>query len=130
MPFTARLLTLLAVISFLGACAHVAPPAATTGTGRDDRTAEISPPVADALQPASRALVGRILAVDAARGFAFVALTAAPPDAALADGAGFITRTDDLRETGRLRASRYIRGRTLGAQILSGQPAAGDEVVF
>ena len=129
MPFTARLLTLLAVISFLGACAHVAPPAAT-GPGRDDPTAGISPPVADGLQPPSRALVGRILAVDAARGFAFVALTAEPPVAALADGAGLTTRTDDLRETGRLRTSRYVRGRTLGAQILSGQPAAGDEVVF
>ena len=130
MPFTARLLTLLAVISFLGACAQVAPPAATTGTGPNDRTAGVSPPVADALQPASRALVGRILAVDAARGFAFVALATEPPVAALAEGAGLIARTDDLRETGRLRTSRYVRGRTLGAEILSGQPASGDEVVF
>ena len=130
MPFTARLLTLLAVISFLAACAHVAPPTAPPGVAREDRPVGVSPPSADALEPPSRALVGRILAVDAARGVAFVALTAEPPVAALADGAGLITRTDDLRETGRLRASRYVRGRTLGAQILSGQPAAGDEVVF
>ena len=130
MPFTARLLTLLAVISFLGACAHVTPPATPPAAGRDDRTAGVAPPAADALRPPSSALVGRILAVDAARGFAFVALATEPPVAALAEGAGLIARTDDLRETGRLRTSRYVRGRTLGAEILSGQPASGDEVVF
>jgi len=33
-------------------------------------------------------------------------------------------------ETARLRASRYLRGRTLGTKILTGQPAPGDEVVW
>jgi hypothetical protein len=70
------------------------------------------------------------LAIDATRGFAFVTLTAAAPAAALVAGAALIVRSDDLTETGHLRASRYTRGRTLGAQIISGQPTLGDEVVF
>ena len=129
MPFTARLLTLLAVIFFLAACSHLAPLTPAPIVRRGDPPAAIPLPP-DALWPSPRQLVGRILALDAARGFAFVTLTAAPPAAALADGAELIARTDDLRETARLRASRYARGRTLGAQILSGQPSPGDEVVF
>ena len=34
-----------------------------------------------------------------------------------------------IGETARLRASRYTRGRVLSVQIVSGQPARGDEVV-
>ena len=67
--------------------------------------------------------------MDAARRFAFVALTADPPLPALADGAVLISRTDGLRETGRLRASPQLRGRILGTHIFSGQPSPGDEVV-
>ena len=85
---------------------------------------------ADALVPSPRLIVGRILAVDTAQGFAFVELAADAPVAATTDGADLMTRTPDLRETGRLRASRYVRGRTLGAKILGGQPTAGDEVVW
>jgi hypothetical protein len=119
----ARLLAPLAVFLVLAACGHVAPSAPPAADGR-------GPPPAAALRPSPNKLVGRVLAVDAARGFAFVDLTAEPPAAALADGAELIARTDDLRETARLRASRYVRGRTLGARIVSGQPAPGDEVVF
>ena len=87
-------------------------------------------PPADALTLSPHKIVGRIVAVDPARGFAFVSLTAKTPAAALADGGELIVRSDDLSETGRLRSSRYTRGRTLGAQIISGQPKIGDEVVF
>lgn len=129
MSFTARLLTLLAVFFLLSACGRIAPLTPSPIVRRGDPPAEIPLPP-DALHASPRQLVGRILALDAARGFAFVALTAEPPAAALADGAELMVRAEDLRETARLRASRYTRGRTLSAQILSGQPALGDEVVF
>jgi hypothetical protein len=87
-------------------------------------------PPADGLTVSPHKIVGRIVAVDTARGFAFVSLTATTPAAALADGGELIVRSDDLTETGRLRTSRYARGRTLGSQIISGQPKMGDEVVF
>lgn len=123
MIFIARLLTPLAVIFFLAACGHVALP---TPARPDDR----APPTANALKPSAIKLVGRVLAVDLVRGFAFVTLAAEPPAAALTAGAELIVRTDDLRETARLRSSRYVRGRTLGANIVSGQPTLDDEVVF
>ena len=123
MFFTAGSLAALAVIFFLAACSHPASPASIPAGDR-------AKPPAAALQPSPNKLVGRVLAVDAARGFAFVDLTAEPPAAALVDGAELRARTDDLRETARLRASRYVRGRTLGAKIVSGQPSPGDEVVF
>ncbi len=85
---------------------------------------------AGALLPSQNLLVGRLVAVDLPQGFAFVELSAATPPAALADGAEWIARTDDLRETARLRASRHLRGRLLGARIVSGQPAPGHEVVW
>lgn len=115
----ARLLTPLAAL-FFAACGHVAPPALV---------GDPAAPSASALQASPHQLVGRVLAVDAARGFAFVDLTAAPPAAALAEGAELIARTDDLRETARLRTSRYQRGRTLGTTVTAGQPAVGNEVV-
>lgn len=112
----------LAVISFLTGCRHTAPakPAATA-------TAALA---ADALLPSPRLIIGRIIAIDATRGFAFVELAADAPPAALADGTELITRTLELRETGRLRTSRYLRGRTLGTKIVGGQPASDNEVVW
>lgn len=124
MTFTARLLTLLAVIFFLAGCVGQAPTAP-----RAAPAVHLSDP-SDALQASPHQLVGRILALDATSGFAFVALTAEPPAAALAASAELIARTDDLRETARLLVSPYVRGRTLGTRILSGQPTPGDEVVF
>ncbi len=118
---TARLLTLLAVIFWTGACSHVAPVSSPPRP-------ESPPPTT--LQASPNRLVGRILAIDAARGFAFVNLASEPPAAALAAGAELIVRTDDLRETARLRTSRYVRGRTLGTTIVSGHPSLDDEVVF
>ncbi len=125
MSLTARLLTLLAVIYFVAGCSI----ATTTHASRGDPSAAMLPP-ADALTLSPHKIVGRIVAVDPARGFAFVSLTATTPTAALAEGGELIARSDDLSETGRLRTSRYTRGRTLGAQIISGQPKIGDEVVF
>ena len=129
MIFTARSLALLAVILFTGGCGvfrSLAP--------RSARPPAPAPSVASApaepLWPSRNLLVGRVLAVDAARGFVFVDLATDAPAAALADDTELVARTDTLRETARLRASRYVRGRTLGAKIVSGQPAPGDEVVF
>ena len=103
------------------ACRHAAPkpPAAP-------------PPVlaAGALVPSPRLIVGRIVAIDLAQGFAFVELAADAPSAATVNGTELIARTLDLRETGQLRSSRYVRGRTLGTKILAGQPTPGDEVVW
>ena len=125
MSLTARLLTLLAVIYFVPGCST----ATTTPASRSAAAAAILPP-ADALTLSPHKIVGRIVAVDTARGFAFVSLTTTTPAAALVAGGELIVRSDDLRETGRVRTSRYTRGRTLGAQIISGQPKLGDEVVF
>lgn len=85
---------------------------------------------ANALLPSSRLIVGRIIAVDPDRRFAFVELNADAPPAALAEGGELITRTLALQESGRLRVSRQQRGRTLGTIVLAGQPAPNDEVVW
>lgn len=115
MNFAAKLLTLLAAFSFFVGCHH-APP-----TPRFP---------ADALVPSPRLIVGRITAIDAAQGFAFVEIAADAPPAALTAGIELVARTLELRESGRLRTSRFVRGRTLGTAIVAGQPSAGDEVVW
>jgi hypothetical protein len=123
MKITARLLLLLAVILFSGGCRYFA---------KSQRRGSNAPPTlgADALLPSPRLIVGRIVAVDAARKFAFVDLASDAPAAALADGTELIVRTMELQETARLQASRYVRGRTLGTKIVGGQPSPGDEVVW
>ena len=126
MSLTARLLTLLAVIYFVPGCSTATT---TPQPSRSAAAAAMLPP-ADALTLSPHKIVGRIVAVDTARGFAFVSLTTTTPAAALVEGGELIVRSDDLSETGRVRTSRYTRGRTLGAQIISGQPKLGDEVVF
>lgn len=131
MPFTARLLTLLAVIFFLPACQYMTPLPPLPGGKPVAPPPEPEVPLPpDALRASPRRLVGRITAIDTPGHFAIVTLAAEPPPGALAQGADLIARTDDLRETARLRTSRYVRGRTLGAQIVQGQPTPGDEVVF
>jgi hypothetical protein len=82
------------------------------------------------LEPSPRLIVGRIVAVDATHGFAFVELASDAPAAGATDGAELTARTLDLRETAQLRASRQMRGRTLGTRIVRGQPGVGDEVVW
>ncbi|MEO5960767.1 MAG: hypothetical protein ABIR80_16780 [Opitutaceae bacterium] len=71
-----------------------------------------------------------MLAVDVALGSAIIDLASDAPPAALVEAVELLTRTLDLRSTGRLRTSRYLRGRTLGTTILSGEPSPGDEVVW
>jgi hypothetical protein len=61
---------------------------------------------------------------------AIVELGGDAPGDALAEGSELLSRTDDLRETARLRPTRYRRGRTLGCMVAAGQPAPGDEVVW
>jgi hypothetical protein len=118
MPFAARSLLALAAFCWLCGCRTESPSVAS------------APPAVTPLTPSPRLIVGRLLATDAAQGFAFVELAPDAPAAALIEGSELIARTLDLRETGRVRVSRYQRGRTLGATIVSGQPAAGDEVVW
>jgi hypothetical protein len=115
----ARLLLSLAVLSLAGACRWFAPAKSKTNV-----------PIAalEPLAPSPRLIVGRIVAVDLQQQFAIVELAADAP--MTTDGLEFSTRTMDLRPTGRLRASRYLRSRTLGTTILEGQPAPGDEVVW
>ena len=125
MTRTARLLLPLAVFFFAGACGHVAPPTPAPSSPAAEASLQL-----DALRPSPNRLVGSILAVDATRGFAFIGLASEPPATALVEGAELVARTAGLRETARLRASRYLRGRTLGTTIVSGQPSPGDEVVF
>jgi hypothetical protein len=84
----------------------------------------------DALVPSPRLIVGRIIAVDPARGFAFVELAADAPASALTEGTELIVRTPDLREKARLKTSRHLRGRTLGTNVVGGQPSPDDEVVW
>lgn len=116
MDSTARSLLLLAVILCFGACRHYAPAKPTLS--------------AEALAPSPRLIVGRIIALDPLPGFAFVELAADSPNAALASGTELVARTLELHETARLRVSRFVRGRTLGVTIVSGQPSPGDEVVW
>jgi hypothetical protein len=119
-PTAATAGTLAALFLFFAGCAQPAakPPAR--------EPVRVTTPLA----PSPRLIVGRVLAVELAAGMAFVDVDSDAPERALVDGAELTTRTRDLRETGRLRTSRYVRGRTLGASIVAGQPSPGDEVVW
>ncbi len=80
--------------------------------------------------PSPNRIIGYILDIDEAQGLAIIDLTAHPLPPELHDGVELTVRTRDLRKTARLRASRIIRGRTLGATIVTGLPAVGEEVVL
>ena len=116
--FSAVSLAGFAALLLLGGCGH--QPGASKASGTD-----VAP-----LAPSPRLIVGRVLAIDASQGFAFVELAVDAPAAALADGTPLICRTLDLKETARLQVSRYVRGRTLGTKIVAGQPSPTDEVVW
>ncbi len=94
----------------------VAPPAVTT------------PP--EPLAPSTRLVVGRVLEVDADRGFAFVELAPDVPRPALVSGTLLVARRPDLSPVATLRTSAQVRGRTLGTRVASGTPRRGDEVVW
>ena len=117
MPLLPRLAAPLAAICFVVGCAQAPQKSA--------------PILAEgALVPSPRLIVGRVIAIDPARGFVIVELAADAPAAAAAEGAELISRTLELRETARLRATRQHRGRILGTQVVSGQSSPGDEVVW
>lgn len=127
MNFAARLPTLLAAGLIWSGCTAIrstdsASPAIA------HREATTTP--AEPLTPSPRLIVGRVLATDPVGAFAWVDLVFDAPAGALGEGAELTTRTFNLRPTGTLRTSRYMRGRTLGTQIVSGQPTPGDEVVW
>jgi hypothetical protein len=92
--------------------------------------ANVNPLAAEVPAPSPRRIIGRILSVDSTRGFAFVELHVDVPKGAAVPETVLISRTLDLRETGRLRVSRYLRGRTLGTTIVAGNPSVDDEVVW
>lgn len=115
MNIAARAFIALAAISFLGGCNITLPDYRRTN---------------EALAPSPRLIVGRVVAVDPARGYAFVEISADAPPTASAEGSELVVRTADLKETARLRASRELRVRTLGTHILSGTPNIGEEVVW
>jgi hypothetical protein len=119
MPFI-RLLLLLACASAFGGCQRFLRPKPPLSTA-----AQLEP-----LAPSPRLIVGRILAIDPDRSFALVDLASDAPAAALVEGAELVARTFELRETSRLRVSRYHRGHTLGTTIAAGQPSVGEEVVW
>lgn len=115
MNIAARALVALAAISFFGGCAITLPDYRRTN---------------EALAPSPRLIVGRVVAVDPARGYAFIELASDAPPSASAEGSELLVRTHDLKETARLRASRQLRVRTLGTHIASGTPAIGEEVIW
>ena len=119
---------MLAVLLVAGGCRLFAP--LTPARPAAGSTATPEPLPAGALLPSHNLRVGRVLAVDPSRGIAIVDLALDAPATALLDGAPLLARTNDLKETARLSASRYLQGRTLGTKIVSGQPSPGDEVVF
>ena len=117
MSHTARALLPLAVFFLVLGCSTApAPKNASTP--------------ATELAPSPNLFVGRILAIDHERNFAFVALTPSAPPIALQPDIVLFARDAELRVTANLRTSRQLRGRTLGVQIISGQPSIGEEVVF
>src|SRR6188508_1510436 len=71
---------------------------------------------AGALLPSPRLIVGRVITVDDTYRFAFVELAPDAPKGALIDGTELSVRSVTLSDTGRLQASAYVRGRTLGAK--------------
>lgn len=142
MNLTATVLLPLAVICFVGGCRTAAvtrPPTAASPSVPEPgpRTPLASAPSsqpftlsADALLPSPRLIVGRVVAVEPERGFVFVALAPDAPAAALEPDSVLLVRTVDLKETARVRVSPYLRSRTLGTRIVSGQASSGDEVVW
>jgi hypothetical protein len=112
---------LVALLAVAGGCRNAAPAAVPA-----------SPAVlgAGALLPSSRMIMGRVIAVESARGVAVVELAADAPKSALVAGTDLVARTADLRETAHLEVSPFLRSRTLGTKIVAGQPSPGDEVVW
>ena len=97
-------------------------------------TVDDAAPAADArpvrTTPGPVQVVGRVIAVDMRTLTVVIELAPYAVLPANFNGRLLIARMDDLRPTARLQASPYVRGRTLGARLLAGQPRIGHEVVF
>jgi len=123
MKNTAAAFSLLAVF-LCNACQQVPSPP----------TPETPPPPnvagSELLTPSPRLIVGRVIAVDGERGFATVELLRDAPAVCATPETELYARTTQLQATAVLQTSRFLRGRTLGTIILSGQPHPGDEVVW
>lgn len=89
-----------------------------------------SPEDANRVVPGPAQVVGRVIAVDPRTLTVIIELAPYATMPARFDGQTMIARANDLRPTARLEASRYLRGRTLGARIVAGKPRIDDEVVF
>ena len=87
-------------------------------------------PGSSQLWPSPRLVIGRIVACDEARGFAFVELQADAPAEASRAETELLVRTTDLTPTATLRASTQLRGRLLGCTVVAGRPGVGEEVVW
>lgn len=121
-----RALALLLPLA-LGSLAASCGQAPASGTSASAPAAPLGP---QALEPSPRLILGRVIAVDPGRRFAFVELASDAPRGATVPETELIARTADLRETARVRATRQLRGRTLGTLIVEGNPGLGDEVVW
>lgn len=82
------------------------------------------------LAPSPRLIVGRVVALDWNLRQAILELGPEAPAEALVPDAELTTRDASLRETGKLRVSRQLRGKILGTFLLSGSPAVDNEVVW
>lgn len=92
--------------------------------------ASVQGPPREPLAPSPRLVVGRVVAIDQDLRHAIVELGAEAPREALVPDAELTTRDASLRETGKLRVSRQLRGRILGTFLLAGSPAVDNEVVW
>lgn len=117
----AWLLPLLAAfLFFLAGCQS--PDAA------DSRSASAPPTPTHRYEPSPERIVGYILDIDEARGFAVIDVAADVPADSLREGTPLAVRTRDLHPTAHLTSTRFLRGHTLGATIVTGLPAIGEEV--
>ena len=103
-----------------------ARPAGATATGKVGSQVTSTEP----LVPSPRLVVGRVVALDWELRQAIVELGPEAPAEAVAPDAELTTRDAGLRETGKLRVSRQLRGRILGTFLVSGSPAVDNEVVW
>lgn len=116
----------------LALCSLLLAGCTTRGTKSSDKGGDspTPPPQPGRTVPGPVQVAGRVISTDLRSLSVIIEL--APYAAIPTDFSGriLISRQDDLRPTARLQASPYLRGRTLGARLLAGQPQIGDEVVF
>ena len=103
----------------------VAPVAAGSAPAALPVTAPAEP-----LVPSPRLIIGRVVAVDSELRQIIIELAPDAPGEAIVPDTELTTRDAALRETGRLKVSRQLRGRILGTFLAAGSPAVHNEVVW